>query len=262
MSEILSQIIANKRREVEAAKKQRPLTTLKALIETVPPARDFHKALRKNESTRIIAECKHKSPSKGILKTPYDPVALAVAYERGGAAAISVLTDEAFFGGDLTHLEQVKQAVRIPVLRKDFIVDEYQIYEARRYGADTFLLLAGTLDTAELQYFLEIGRDLDMEALVESHNQAELTMALKTDAKILGINNRDLNTMTVNTKQSLDLVKFAKKYDPKRLLVCESGIHSRAQLKAAESLGFQAFLIGEHLVTHENPEKAILDLLV
>ncbi len=262
MSAVLKQILAQKAIDVEQAKRQQPLSVVKAMMETAPPPRDFVAALRKSpKGARIIAECKQKSPSKGTLVSHYDPVAIARSYEKGGAAAISVLTDGPFFGGDLEHLLQVKENVGIPVLRKDFIIDEYQIYEARRYGADAFLLLSGVLDTAQLQYFLEIGRDLGMGTLIESHTREELEAALRTDAEVLGINNRNLTTMQVDFNNSLDLVKMARKSDVDRILVCESGINSKEQLKAAEKQGFSAFLIGEHLMTQKNPQQALLELI-
>jgi len=258
MSDILKQIIANKDQEVVLAKSRVPLSALQALIDSQEPALDFTAALQKRPAdVRIIAECKKKSPSRGVLCTDYEPAEIAAAYEKAGAAAISVLTDEVFFGGALAHLQQVKDCVKIPVLRKDFIIDEYQIYESRRFGADAFLLLAGVLDAAKLQYFIEIGRELGMEPLVEAHSGKDLEEILRTDARIVGINNRDLRTMRVDLQHALDLAAVAGRDPQERLLVCESGIKTRADVEAAEAAGFQAFLVGETLVTSDDRGKSL-----
>jgi indole-3-glycerol phosphate synthase len=191
----------------------------------------------------------------------YDPVALAKAYERGGAAAISVLTDEKFFGGKLSDLAAVSRAVGLPVLRKDFIIDEYQIVEARAAGADTFLLLSGVLSPAEIEAFLTVGRRLGMEPLVESHTEAELDSALSTSARILGINNRNLKTFSIDLETSRGLVARAMRRAPKPLMVCESGIKSRTDIERMQGVGYNVFLIGEALATHQSPETGLQHLL-
>ena len=262
MSDTLAKILANKAEEVKKAKAKSPLNSLQILAEDADPPRDFLQALsNKRQFHTVIAECKKKSPSRGILKADYNAEAIACAYERGGAAAISVLTDEVYFGGNLDDLVKVKDATRIPVLRKDFIIDEYQIYEARKCGADTFLLLAGTLDAVKLQYFIEIGRELGMEPLVESHNDKDLEIALKTDAKILGINNRNLKTMVVDLEHSKKLVAQLAKEHPDRILICESGIKTKADMVDAEKAGFHGFLIGETLISTPSPGDTLKALL-
>ena len=267
MPTILDEIIATKREEVAACKRQRPLARLMELVREVEPALNFGDALlppvvnSKNSRARVIAECKHKSPSKGIMCDPYDPVQIAKGYEANGAAAISVLTDEQYFGGHLSHLINVTGSVSIPVLRKDFIIDEYQVYEARAAGADTFLLLAGVLDTIELQYLIEVGRELGMEPLIESHNSAELAMAMATDGLIIGINNRNLKNFEVSFAQAETLAKQAKVTDHPRILVCESGIKSAKDIEIMTGVGYNAFLIGEALITTPDPGKSLKALI-
>lgn len=263
MNDVLKQIIENKSLEVAAAATKVPLTALKAFIESMPPCLDFAKALHNpgRKHAKIIAECKKRSPSRGVLVTNYDPVELAKRYEDAGASCVSVLSDTKYFGGSLKDISAVKQSVNIPVLRKDFIIDEYQIYETRRAGADSFLLIAGVLDVAQLQYFLEIGRELGMEALVETHSQEEIDLALKTDCKILGINNRDLKTMQVDTQRALLLAGKIVRERPDLILVCESGMSQAEQIRQGLAQGFSAFLIGETLVTSSDPEATLRQLL-
>lgn len=248
MSKILDEIVANKRIELEKSKAKLSLQDLQAYCDDKEPAMDFFEALNSSEPPAIIAECKKKSPSKGTFCDDYHPVNLANSYEAHGATAISVLTDEKYFGGSLTDLKDVSSQINLPVLRKDFILDEYQVYEARHYGASSFLLLAGVLDAVALQYLIEVGRELGMEALVESHNAKEFETALKTDAKILGINNRNLNTMQVDLNHSLGMIEKFSDAASERLLVCESGIRNRNDIDAGLTGGFRAFLIGELLV--------------
>ena len=216
--------------------------------------------LKKTKGPAIIAECKRKSPSKGIIADPYDPVKQARSYERGGARAISVLTDEKYFGGTGEDLREVAEAVSSPVMRKDFVIDEYQIYEARLLGASSFLLIAGVLDTAQLQYFLEIGRELGMEALVESYSSEDLDLALKTDAKILGINNRNLKSMEVQFDHILQLQGVIRETHPDSILVCESGVASKEDVGFMCENGIHTFLIGEFLMKSGNPEETLKSL--
>jgi indole-3-glycerol phosphate synthase len=263
MKGILAEIIRNKRCEVEAAKATRKLTATRTLAEEAEPPMDFGCALLSlsDAPIRIIAECKQKSPSKGSFVSSYDPAALAMAYEDGGAAAISVLTDQKYFGGTLDHLRAVKVHTSIPVLRKDFIIDEYQIYEARAAGADSFLLLSGVLDVGELQYFIEIGRELGMEPLVESHNKTELEQALRTDAKIIGINNRNLESFAVDLGVGTTLASFARSQGRGRVLVCESGVKNRNDIETMRKAGYTAFLVGEALMSKSDPCATLRDLL-
>lgn len=262
MTDILTAIIENKRQEVAKAKARKNLSLVKALAEAADPPRSFLEALKARETApRVIAECKRMSPSAGIFRPSFDPVEIAVSYERAGAAAISVLTDEKFFGGRLEDLTAVQTAVNIPVLRKDFTVDEYQIYEARAAGADSILLIAGVLDLAQLQYFIEISRELDMEPLVESHSEAELKIALKTDGRIIGINSRNLKSFGVDLDQLGDLGKKTRAKHPERLLVAESGIKTANDIEQMTSMGYKAFLIGESLLRQPDCGAALLQLL-
>lgn len=259
--DILAEIIAHKRTEVAAAKAKRPLADVDRDAKAAPKARDFLGTLARTDSARIIAECKRQSPSRGVMLQNYDPVALARSYQKGGAAAISVLTDEKFFGGVLGHLSAVRDAVQLPVLRKDFIVDAYQIAEARAARADTFLLLSGVLSARELESLIQVGRSYGMEPLVESHSEAEFDAALSTSAKILGINNRNLKTFSIDLKTSEDLVRKARKRSPKPLMVCESGIKTREDIERMQGVGYNVFLIGEALATHKSPEAGLQNLL-
>ncbi len=264
MADILSQIIETKRAEVATAKKRVSFPQIREAALAARPARNFGEALLREKSdprARIIAECKSRSPSKGVLISPYNPVALATTYEASGAAAISVLTDLEYFGGNAAHLIEVAKAVDIPVLRKDFIIDEYQIYEARAWGADSFLLLAGVLDHPQLQYFTEIGRELGMEPLVESHSAEELEIALETDCLILGINNRSLKTFAVSFDEAEELARLARTSEHPRILVCESGIKTRADIETMHGQDFNAFLIGETLVRSADPGDTLRGLI-
>lgn len=262
MSDILKKIISHKKIEVEERKKKKPLQTLKALVSQLPPPRDFLQAMRTSTANvKIIAECKKKSPSKGILCESYNPVVLARTYENSGAVAISCLTDEEFFGGALSDLRNVSNSVNIPVLRKDFIIDEYQIWETRAYGGDSFLLLASCLDYAQIQYYCEIGRELGMEPLLESHTQKELETALKTDAEIIGINCRNLSNFSVSLEQTKSLMPFLAANASDRILVSESGISSKHDLTEMRVAGFQNFLIGEYLVKSKDQENCLRELL-
>jgi indole-3-glycerol phosphate synthase len=260
MKNILDEIIAHKRIELEAVQKRRSLGDLKSRVDEHSSPFDFYEHLKSFSDVNVIAECKAKSPSQGQMVTDYDPVARALQYQRGGAAAISVLTDERFFGGTTEHLREVAAEVNLPVMRKDFIIDEYQIYEARYYGASSYLLIAGVLDTAELQYFIEIGRDLGMEPLVESFSLPDLEIALGTDAKIIGVNNRNLKTMATDITHILQFQELIKIEMPEAIVVCESGIHTRDDIEVMLNHSINTFLIGGSLMVSSDPEKALLDL--
>ncbi|MFK7826539.1 MAG: indole-3-glycerol phosphate synthase TrpC [Oligoflexales bacterium] len=262
MSEILKKIIAHKKQEVQERKKKQPFDLLKAMASGLNDPKNFLSVMRKkSEKAKVIAECKKKSPSKGILCDPYNPVYLAQAYEKGGATAISCLTDQEFFGGNLADLRSVAASTSIPVLRKDFIIDEYQIWETRVYGGDSFLLLSGVLDFAEIQYFCEIGRELGMEPLLESHSKDELKEALKTDAEIIGVNCRDLNSFKVSLEQAKNLMPFLKDHAGDRIFVCESGITSKSDLEEMQEAGYQHFLVGEYLVKSQDQEECLRKLI-
>ena len=266
MNDILSQILRQTKIDLTARQRQTSLIELQTKCQTVSlPPKGFADSLRQ-PGIRIIAECKRQSPSRGVMVDPYDPVKLARAYEDGGAAAISVLTDQPFFGGCLEHLELLRASVNLPILRKDFFIDVYQIYEARAAGADAVLLLAGVLGLKRLKEFLTVCQELGMEALVESHTASELSLALEAGGTILGINNRNLTTFEVDLARSKTLLKQITISEisapkPGRIAVCESGIKGPADIENLWTVGYKAFLVGEAVATHPNPEKAVAALV-
>jgi indole-3-glycerol phosphate synthase len=224
-----------------------PLEELRQSVTTLPPTRGFRHALqlRQTRGTRIIAEIKKASPSAGLMRADFDPVAIATTYARHGAAAISVLTDQQFFQGDLSHLAAVRQAVSLPLLRKDFVVDPYQLYEARFYGADAVLLIAAALDVPELTDLAALSLELGLEPVVEVHTAAELEKALQCPCRIIGINNRDLHTFRTDVATTLALLPHIP---DGYLVVSESGLRERATIARLETHGVTAFLIGESLI--------------
>jgi indole-3-glycerol phosphate synthase len=241
---ILDDIVKVKRREVAARKIKTLLSALTSAIEGMPPTRDFRRALSGRDCT-IIAEVKRRSPSRGIIREDFDPVRIAGEYERHGAAAVSVLTDETFFGGSNADLTAVKGAISLPVLRKEFIIDPWQIYETRAIGADALLLIAAILGENQLREYRELAASLGLASLVEVHDRTELEAALRTDAEIIGINNRDLKTFSTDIRTSLTLVPLV----PSDLIVVsESGIRSRVEIEILMKAGVRTFLIGEALV--------------
>jgi indole-3-glycerol phosphate synthase len=243
---ILDEIVENTRAEVAARKSARPLDEARAAADAAaaPPPRDFVLALRR-DTVALIAEVKHASPSRGVLIEPFDPVALGLIYAQHGAAAISVLTDERYFQGHLDHMRAVRETVTVPVLRKDFMVDAYQVYEARAAGADAVLLIAAVLDDAEMSDLHALAADLGMTPLVEVHNEPEMERALKLNPRALGINNRDLKTFTVDTGLTARLVKLI----PNGVVaVAESGMKTAADVRMMGDSGADAVLIGEGLV--------------
>ena len=240
---ILDEIVKTKRREVAERKEAVPLHSLAKTTEKSPSARDFKAAL--GGCCAIVAEVKRCSPSRGPLRTDFDPVQIAWEYEHYGASAISVLTDENFFGGSNEALAAVKGAVALPVLRKEFIIDPYQIYEARAIGADAILLIAAILTENQLREYRDLAASLGMASLVEIHDREELEKALATGAEIIGINNRDLKTFETDIRISLELSPLIPEG---RIAVSESGIRSRADIEMLLTAGIQAFLIGETLI--------------
>ncbi len=245
MATILDRIVADKKQALERSKKLTPLSSLMKRTTRQPKPLDFAGALR-GKRVNLIAEVKKASPSRGLLCSDYDPVALAKTYTGNGAAAISVLTEENHFQGSLKHLEAIRKAVRIPLLRKDFIFDEYQVHESAAYGADALLLIVAILEDSQLERLLTLARSLRLSCLVETHNEAELTKALLAGAEIVGINNRDLNTFKVdkNTTRRLRLL-----VPEETIVVSESGIHSREDIKKMRECKVDAVLVGEALVT-------------
>ena len=254
---ILDDIVEAKRREVAGRKKTIPLSALEAAIEEAPPTRDFRRAIGGGECA-IIAEVKRRSPSRGVIREDFDPVRIAGEYERHGAAAVSVLTDETFFGGSDADLIAVKSAITLPVLRKEFIIDSWQIRETRAIGADALLLIAAILGENQLLEYRELAASLGLASLVEVHDRRELEMALGAGAEIIGINNRDLQTFTTDIGTSLALAPLVP---PDRIIVSESGIHSRAQIDILLQAGVRTFLIGEALVAAPDRGAKMRELL-
>jgi indole-3-glycerol phosphate synthase len=245
MSSILDRIVAYKREEVRTARERLPEARLEERVAQVHPTRDFRGALDKRPEVRVIAEVKKASPSAGLLRADFDPAAIARAYERHGAACISVLTDEPSFQGHLDHLEAVRAAVSLPLLRKDFILDRYQLLQARAAGADAVLLIAEVLDDSSLRRLLSQARELGLQALVELYDAENLPRVLDSGARLVGINNRDLRTFRVRLEHTLEL---ADRVPADVCLVSESGIRSRADLDRLKAAGVRAVLVGETLV--------------
>jgi indole-3-glycerol phosphate synthase len=242
---ILDNIVEVKRGEVAARKAAKPLAELEKMIAGRPSVRDFKAALDAKAGCAIIAEVKRRSPSQGLLREDFDPVRIAREYESRGAAAVSVLTDETFFGGCDADLSAVKRAVSLPVLRKEFIIDPYQVCETRAIGADAILLIAAILTEDQLREYHELAASLGLAALVEIHDRVELEKALAAGAEIIGINNRDLKTFVTDLRTSITLAPLIPKG---RIGVSESGIRTRAEIETLLKAGIRAFLIGEILI--------------
>jgi indole-3-glycerol phosphate synthase len=252
---ILDKIVKFKRVEIE---KRKNFTPLESFIDEIPKEkRDFKKALKKGNIS-IIAEIKRHSPSRGLLREDFDHNIIAKQYEKGGASAISILTDAKFFWGHNKHLIDVKKEVKLPLLRKEFIIDKYQIYESAYIGADAILLIARILKLKELVQFQDLAKELNMSCLVEVHSKEELQKALATSAEIIGINNRNLENFQTSINKSINL----KKSIPDRYItVSESGIRNRENIIALEEAGFDAVLIGETLIKQREIEKKLKELL-
>lgn len=247
VADILARILDSKRQEVALARQNLPLETLRSEAESTDPTQDFWSALQPGgqRGTRVITEIKKASPSAGVIRPDFDPLAIAATYTGHGAAAISVLTDKPFFQGDLAVLKAVRQQVSLPLLRKDFILDAYQLYEARSHGADAILLIAAALEVPVLTDLAALSRELGMEPLVEVHTAAELEKALSCQCRLIGINNRDLHTFQTDVATTLDLLP---RVPSGHRVVSESGIRDRATIKRLESHGVAAFLVGESLM--------------
>jgi indole-3-glycerol phosphate synthase len=255
---VLDRIIEARRAAIAHRKKSVPETALRFGVKHAKPVRDFAAALTR-DSLNVIAELKKASPSRGLIRADFDPVALAKSLEAAGAAALSVLTEEEFFHGDLKYMREARSAVGLPVLRKDFIIDPWQVWEARATDADSFLLIVAGLDDAMLGALLALGRELGMEPLVEVHTREELARALAADARILGVNNRDLRTLEVHVETSVELIEAIP---DKCIAVCESGLRTHEDLARLRIAGFDAFLVGEHLMAQQDPAEALSKLLV
>ncbi|MES2608983.1 MAG: indole-3-glycerol phosphate synthase TrpC [Pseudomonadota bacterium] len=264
MSDILNKIVAVKHEEVAAAVKRMPLAAMRADAESRVLTRDFEGALRAKIAkgqAAVIAEVKKASPSKGVLRADFIPADIAQSYADGdgtvSAACLSVLTDKQFFQGSVDYLKQARASCQLPVLRKDFMVDAYQVYESRAMGADAILLIAASLDDAQMADFEAIARSLDMAVLVEVHDGAELERALKLKTRLVGINNRNLRTFEVSLQTTLDL---QKNVPADRLLVTESGILTPADVKTMREAGVNAFLVGEAFMRAKEPGEALASL--
>jgi len=250
--DILDKIFSDKKEELDTVKRRLSFSDVKNRISNKNyDIRDFRKSLQLGARSSIIAEIKPRTPFKGELLKHFNLVDLAKTYADNGASALSILTESSYFGGSLSALEKARVCVDIPLLRKDFIFDEYQVYEARAFGADLFLLIATWLDKNQLADLLALGKELRLPALVESHNENDMEKAFEAGASILGINNRDLTSGKTDLNISRRLIPIALQV-PENLLVCESGIHSRSEIEEFEKLGAHSFLIGESLMTAEN----------
>ncbi len=255
---ILDKIYSHKLKEVDKNKRLISIETLKERCREIPEAGKFSKSIKRNNGIKLIAEVKKASPSAGIIREDFGYVNIAMEYEACGASAISVLTDKKFFMGDLKYLTEIKETTNIPVLRKDFIVDSYQIYEAKAAGADSILLIARLLTKDQIDSFLSLSHNLGMECLVEIHDNNELKNVLETRATIIGVNNRNLDTFETNLETTLRLCPHIPK---EKIMVSESGIKTRNDVLKLEEAGVDAILIGETLMRSNDIYLKIKELL-
>jgi indole-3-glycerol phosphate synthase len=255
---VLDRILEARRAEVEHRKRVLPETALKYGVKAATPLRDFSAALCR-DGLNVLAELKPASPSRGVIREPFEPVALAQSLESAGACALSVLTEGEFFRGSLKNLRDARKAIQLPVLRKDFIFDSWQVWETRANDADSFLLIVATLSDSLLRDLIAIGRELGMEPLVEVHTGEDLDRALAAGARILGVNNRDLRTLTLNVNASFELIG---RIPDDCIAVSESGLRTHDDLVKLRSAGFDAFLVGTHLMLSPDPAAALAALLI
>jgi len=258
MPTILDQIVASKREEIARSKHETPEAALRARLAEAPPVRNFFAALTAGPPVRLIAEVKKASPSRGVIRADFNPVEIARTYERHGAACLSVLTDRPYFQGSLDYLRQIRAAVELPVLRKDFIIDSYQVIEARAAGADAVLLIAECLDDATLDRLHGEIIALGMTPLVELYEPANLARVLRIGAKLVGVNNRDLRTFKVDLEHTL---RLRASIPADRVMGSESGIRNRADVERLAAAGVQAMLVGESLVKQPDIGAAVDALL-
>ena len=257
--DLLRTIVAATRRTIETRRGREPLSTIERRAgDASPRGTHFEAVLGAKGRVNVIAECKRRSPSRGVLAPHYDPVGIAERYERGGAAAISVLTEPGFFDGSLDHLAAVRARVALPLLRKDFIVDEYQLFEARANGADAVLLIVAALAQTELVALQRRAAELGLATLVEVHDEQELVRAVDSGARVIGVNNRNLRTLAVDVNAS-DRLAAALPGDV--IGVSESGLRSRDELDRLAAAGYRAFLIGERFMTDPDPAAAVRALV-
>jgi indole-3-glycerol phosphate synthase len=260
MSDILDRILAVKAQEIEAARRARPLEALTAAAEAAPPPRGFAAALQSRIAAGrpgVIAEVKKASPSKGVLRADFDPAAIARAYADGGAACLSVLTDRPFFQGAPEHLVAARAACALPALRKDFVVDPYQVHESRALGADCVLLIVAALDRSRLRDLAAVAQGLGMDVLIEVHDAAELDLALELPTPLVGVNNRNLRTFETRLETTLDLLA---RVPTDRIVVTESGILRLDDVALMRSRGVNAFLVGEAFMRAPDPGRALAEL--
>ncbi len=258
MPTILDKITAAKREEVARAKSLMPEDSLREQLAAAPPPRDFLAALSAGPPIRLIAEVKKASPSKGVIREDFDPVAIAEIYQKHGASCISVLTDEPFFQGSLKYLREVRREVDLPVLRKDFLIDPYQVVEARAAGADAVLLIAECLDDYALARIFHTTIDLGMTPLVELYDPANLSRVLRVGARLIGVNNRDLRSFEVDLEHTL---RLRRQIPADCIVVGESGIRTRQDVERLEAAGVQAMLVGESLLARPDVAAAVDGLL-
>lgn len=262
MTDILTKILQTKVEEIQAASTQHSLKQLSQQIDGLPVCRGFYQAIAdklNNQQTAIIAEVKKASPSKGLISENFNPVTAAQSYQQAGAACLSVLTDEQYFQGHNDYLQQARAAVDIPVLRKDFIIDAWQVYQSRVLGADCILLIVAALGDPQLYELTVLAKELGMDVLMEVHNEAELTRALNTPARLIGINNRNLRTFVTDLETSVIL---SQRIPKDRIVISESGIHSTTDINRLGSHGINAFLIGEAFMRKDNPGAALAHMLL
>jgi indole-3-glycerol phosphate synthase len=259
MSDILEKIIATKRQELDAALQVAPMLAVKAAAESASKPRDFVGAIRAKITSgkpAVIAEIKKASPSKGVIRADFNPAEIAKSYEAGGAACLSVLTDVEYFQGSTEYLKQARAACNLPVLRKDFMIDAYQVYEARAMGADCILLIAAAIDLAKMQELENIAHSLGMAVLVEVHNGEELDLALQLKTPLLGINNRNLRTFDVTLQTTLDLLPKIKD----KIIVTESGIFTSEDVALMRKNNVHTFLVGEAFMRQPDPGVALKEV--
>lgn len=254
---MLEKMLDAKRKEIEERKRQTPLSLLRKHLETRKPTRDFKASLR-GKGIQLIGEIKKSSPVRGLLRKEFQPVTLALAYQNGGAASLSVLTDEPFFGGHLSYIQEIKSSVALPILRKDFILDEYQIYESAGVASDAVLLISAILSEEALRQLMQKSVELGMASLVEVHSEEDLKKALQSGCEIIGVNNRDLRTFAVDLSTSERLIGRIPKG---KIVVSESGIQTREEVRRLEALGFHAVLIGQAFMERPDLEEAIHEVM-
>jgi indole-3-glycerol phosphate synthase len=259
MSDILEKIIATKRQELDMAVKVAPMLAVKAAAESASKPRDFVGAIRAkitSGKSAVIAEIKKASPSKGVIRADFNPAEIAKSYEAGGAACLSVLTDVEYFQGSAEYLKQARAACNLPVLRKDFMIDAYQVYEARAMGADCILLIAAAIDLAKMHELENVAHSLGMAVLVEVHNGEELELALQLKTPLLGINNRNLRTFDVTLQTTLDLLPKIKD----KIIVTESGIFTNEDVALMHKNNVHTFLVGEAFMRQSDPGAALKEV--